>query len=125
MTLGEQMAEDVSAVFLNADEFAEEIAYTPRGGLDVTILAVVDRNESFAPQVVADDPWRVRRITVTVAVADVPTVTEYRHAGDGDTFTIDERTWHVVGESSSDVGMRVLQLESSDRIEASGEEYRR
>jgi len=45
MTFKALMAADVSAVFLNADEFAEEITWTPAGGSARTITAVVDRQD--------------------------------------------------------------------------------
>ena len=46
MTLRDQIAEDVDSVFLNEDDFAEEIRYTPVGGVGRDITAVVIRRPS-------------------------------------------------------------------------------
>lgn len=43
MTLKTQMATDMKEVFLNSDEFAESITYTPYGGSAKTINAVILR----------------------------------------------------------------------------------
>lgn len=42
MTLAAQIAADVDDVFLNADDFGEEVSYTPVGGSSRTITVVVE-----------------------------------------------------------------------------------
>ena len=44
MTLRDSIRNDVSAIFLNTDEFAEKITYHFRDGGSVSILAIIDRD---------------------------------------------------------------------------------
>jgi len=44
MAFKDQMAADAANIFLNTDEFAESISYTPYGGAAKTIKAIVTRN---------------------------------------------------------------------------------
>ena len=44
MTLKDSIRSDVSAVFLNTDEFAEAIVYYPRAGGSRTINVIIDRD---------------------------------------------------------------------------------
>lgn len=43
MTFKSDLAQDAAKTFLNSDEFAEEITYTPKGGTAKVIKAVVNR----------------------------------------------------------------------------------
>lgn len=43
MTLKSQLSQDAISVFLNTDEFAEEVTYTPYGGTPSNIKAIIDR----------------------------------------------------------------------------------
>lgn len=43
MTLRQSISTDIETVFLNSDEFAEEVTYYPRSGGSRTILAIVER----------------------------------------------------------------------------------
>ena len=43
MTLNDSIRSDMDSVFLNEDEFAEQIVYFPRAGGQKTIKAIVDR----------------------------------------------------------------------------------
>lgn len=43
MTFKSQMSVDMESVFLNTDEFAESIVYTPKNGVAKTIPAIIDR----------------------------------------------------------------------------------
>lgn len=43
MTFKSQVTQDAAKTFLNSDEFAEEITYTPKGGVAKVIKAVVNR----------------------------------------------------------------------------------
>lgn len=47
MTLREQITTDVSAVFLNTDDFAETVTYTPKSGDARQVSAVVDESERY------------------------------------------------------------------------------
>lgn len=42
MTLAAQIAADVETVFLNTDDFGEEVSYTPAGGAARTIVVVIE-----------------------------------------------------------------------------------
>lgn len=44
MTLKTQIESDVSAVFLETDDFAETVTYIPKGGKDRSVKAIVDRS---------------------------------------------------------------------------------
>ena len=41
MAFKDNLAQDVAETFLNSDEFAEEITYTPKGGAAKVIKALV------------------------------------------------------------------------------------
>jgi hypothetical protein len=43
MAFKDNLAQDVAETFLNSDEFAEEITYTPKGGAAKVIKALVNR----------------------------------------------------------------------------------
>jgi len=51
MTLKSKMQDDAKVAFLNSDEFAESVVYTPNGGSPKTINAIVvrERLESKGP----------------------------------------------------------------------------
>jgi hypothetical protein len=43
MAFKSDLAQDAAKTFLNSDEFAEEITYTPKGGVAKVVKAVVNR----------------------------------------------------------------------------------
>lgn len=43
MAFKENLAQDAAKTFLNSNEFAEDITYTPKGGTAKTIKAIVNR----------------------------------------------------------------------------------
>ncbi|MFA5346131.1 MAG: hypothetical protein WC315_07650 [Candidatus Omnitrophota bacterium] len=43
MAFKDNLAQDATKTFLNSDEFAEEITYTPKGGIAKVIKALVNR----------------------------------------------------------------------------------
>ncbi len=43
MAFKDNLAQDAAKTFLNSDEFAEEITYTPKGGIAKVIKALVNR----------------------------------------------------------------------------------
>jgi len=43
MAFKDNLAQDAAKIFLNSDEFAEEITYTPKGGAAKVIKALVNR----------------------------------------------------------------------------------
>ncbi len=61
---------DADAIFLNTDEFAESITYTPAGGSPVTINALITKNQ------LARDGATPRQLATEISVqlsrADVP-----------------------------------------------------
>ena len=50
MTLREQMAADVAGVFLNDEEHAESVTYTPANGVARTITAIVNEDGGLEDQ---------------------------------------------------------------------------
>lgn len=84
MTLKTQMTSDLS-IFLNTDEFAETITYTPSGGSATSISAIVEKDDIFQePYVRGPD---TATCLVYVKASDVSTPQF------GDTFTIDSVVW--------------------------------
>lgn len=47
MTLREQMESDVSSVFLNTDEHAETVTYTPKNGTARSVTVIIDEDGSL------------------------------------------------------------------------------
>lgn len=84
MTLREQMQADVSAVFLNTNEHAETITYTPYRGVARSIVAIVNED------VLSPDNEGVREQEHSIAVftsRDGTTGIDAPQAGDVITFT--------------------------------------
>ncbi len=105
MSLKTQMQDDVSTVFLNINDFAQEITYTPSGGVATTINAVVVRSEDTALIPFDVEHSQEKRISIEVSTTDVVTMSR------SDTFTIDSLVWLVEGSSQQDgVGMRTIEL---------------
>lgn len=70
MTLKSQMATDFSNVFLNSDEFAESVDWTPNGGSESTVTALVERDQAEPDN--TDEGLEVHRwATVRFATSDV------------------------------------------------------
>lgn len=46
-TLKQQINADVSGVFLDTDEFAEEVTYIPAGGAAVSITVIIEETDEF------------------------------------------------------------------------------
>ena len=66
MTLKDQLKEDVLSVFLNTDDHAELVTYTPFGGAPKSIKAVVSRGERDAPA----DLGGIRLLNATLLIAN-------------------------------------------------------
>lgn len=66
MSLKETIASDASLVFLNEDEFAEQVVYLPKGGGSRTILAVVERE----PPTLMDDAGNILSPSFMIYVAN-------------------------------------------------------
>lgn len=47
MTLREQIADDVTAVFLNVDDFAEVVSFVPGNGVARDVTVVIDARRDF------------------------------------------------------------------------------
>lgn len=65
MTFKEQTDLDMKNVFLNTDEFAEDIVYTTKCGTETTIPAVIDRP---APDSSAEDQGRILHNQATILI---------------------------------------------------------
>lgn len=105
MTLKQQMQDDVSTVFLDTDDFAESIRYTPDGGVATTINAVVDRRENKALTPFEVEIKQEKLISIEVATTDVSSLSIK------DTFTIDSLVWLIEGSPQQDsVGLMTIEL---------------
>ena len=65
MSLREQIAADVEAVFLITDDFAETCTYTPKDGAARSVVAVVDEDGQDDDQ--GNGLWRVEILNVWVS----------------------------------------------------------
>ena len=91
MTLKTQMIEDMD-IFYNEDEFAEEVAYTPLGGAQVIIPAIIDRDYPFQEPYVRGPNTALAMISVKKT--DVPNP-QY-----GDTYAFDSQDWEFDPENN-------------------------
>jgi hypothetical protein len=66
MTLKSSITNDVSAIFLNTDDFAETIVYFFRAGGSVSINAIVDRD----PPAIYDAGGNIVLPAFTIEIAD-------------------------------------------------------
>ena len=69
MALKQGLSQDIINCFLNTDEFAEEIAYTPKGGLPKTIKALVNRRRI---EPATEDSSRTLYKEVEIIIANDP-----------------------------------------------------
>ena len=86
MTFRTAAAADLTAVFFNSDEFADEIVYTPNGGAPATITAILTEED---PTIQTPAPPGDTMI-VLARHADISS------PGRGDAFAIDGEDWHFV-----------------------------
>lgn len=94
MTLRTLMADDVIAVLLNTDEFAETIVYTPLNGSPLSIKAIVERNP---PEPIGNPPKLVAgRMIITVANDALLGISSATINTGGDTVTLATR----IGDST-------------------------
>ncbi len=90
MSFQDQLTADVSNVFLNADEFAETITYTPQTGAASSIDCIFTEESSTDQQEQVSAGVRVRR-TATVIIRSADIAAPRRH----DTVTRSAETWSV------------------------------
>lgn len=108
MTLKSQLAEDAKNAFLNSDEFAENITYTPRDAAARAVKAVVVRSPAEADP---ESNVRVLRNQCEVYVANdssegVTSVTEgYDKVSFAEHVGGSVRDWAVVRVIDNDSGM--------------------
>lgn len=122
MTLKAQMAADVSAVIINADETAEAATYTPAaGGSSRPINVVIDREELLEP--VRDDDGQMIHARAT-AYVDADATLGVASPANGDSFVVAGVTWRVRGGHYDGEGMHVLRLVSFTATEKSGAGWR-
>jgi len=67
MSFKDNLASDVDKVFLNKDEFAEEVIYTPKGGSPKTIRAIIVRSRLDSG---GEDAGRILRKQCEVYIAN-------------------------------------------------------
>ena len=113
MTLADQMASDVSDVFLNTDEHAETITRVPASGDPVTGIAAVWEPEDSRMRAAQNDVvhdsgkalvWRGR-----LYVSSDLTVAET------DSWTIDGENWECMEIGKPSGGMLAIDLQRKDR----------
>lgn len=102
MTLKDQMIEDVS-IFLNSDEFAEQINYN---GADIIGVFIRGRELQSGNTFVSDGS--ADRASVWVAEADVPNPQQ------NDTVIRKGKHWQVARELESSPGLYHLELISNE-----------
>ena len=118
MTLREQIQSDVAAVFLNTDEFAESVSYTPLGGAATPIDGIFSGDEHSAEDV-SDGREKLRRGRLRISRSDVA------NPGHGDTVSINSEDWFVAGVIEQDDYMALLDVERATTIERTAPGYRR
>lgn len=129
MTLASQIVSDVETVFLNTDDFAEEITHYPLGELlsETTITAIVDLTDEIKSPAsggsVKEDPrgpagqriYRNCRLHVAATLS----------IDDRDKFLINDQTWSVKRIAGRDSGMLVVWLTRAEPIAARGPRIRK
>jgi len=114
MTFKTQLDNDMENVFLSADEYAENITYTPKGGTAKTIPAIIDRFQTGTrPEDQARVPHRHAEITIqndaTNGVTEIDTkgdkVNFAQHPGD------DAIDWDIVKILESSESCWKLEVE--------------
>ena len=121
MTLKNQMATDATSVFLNLDEFAEEITYSPDGGDAKTISAIVQREE-IDREAQHDGTQIIHRATAHIATDATAGVAS---PSLDDTVTLDSATWGIERiEPANADGMVTIHLMRREGVEVSRERHR-
>lgn len=100
MSFQDQIASDLTDVFLNTADFAESVTYTPVSGSPSTLDAVF---EPYSGSIQRDEHLStVQSARLHLANTISPAI--------GDTFTIDGLVWNFHGIESSDASGLVLEL---------------
>lgn len=125
MTFKTRVASDVKDVFLNADEFAETITYTPHGGAAQTINAIVIRDPAEPDEGGLGGQEYSLYADVTIATEDVAS------AGTDDVLAFPKAAggsnvnWNVIGlplvPGDGTAHLRVFRREG---IEKTGQGHR-
>jgi hypothetical protein len=107
MTLKEQMAADVAAIFLNEDELAEQVTHN-----GTEILAVVELGEDRTAGNEFTGDGQSARATIWVSASDVPAPQQ------GDTIirTADSTSWTVARIVRSGGGMHALACVARESV---------
>jgi hypothetical protein len=117
VTLKTQMQADASDVFLQTDDFAESITYTPLDDSDddVTISAVVNR-DPYQVEFVADGTGRLKEAVLMISAQATEGIVAPNLK---DTVTFDSVKWAVVDIQGDGVGamwqLRVRRFEDEDK----------
>jgi len=112
MLFKDQIASDAVNVFLNSDEFAESISYTPRGGVAKIVKAIVNRGQVV---VSAQDTQRLGHDQIEIFISTDST-NGIQIVSKQDTFTAPGLNgavvpWGVIKILDSDPGMWHLLAE--------------
>jgi hypothetical protein len=114
MSLKAQLPEDSKRIFLNSDEFAEEITYAPKAGSPKTIKAIVVRQRLDSG---SEDQGRILRNQAEIYIANDATggVTSVDKGDDEASFPEipggSSVSWVVIDILGTDDGMWHLLLE--------------
>lgn len=122
-TLDDMMEEDIAAVFLDTDEHAEAISYTPVGGVLRSISAIVEFDEQILTSDFSDGRGAAKTARLFIAHNDTDGVAS---PVEGDAVTLaDSSTWKVKGQPDSDnFGGCWLTIVRWEQTEKSGRNFR-
>jgi len=120
VTFKDLMDSDAQDVFLNDDEFAEEITYTPSVGDAKTIKACIDRG-TFGEQPAPDGSQTIKTARLWICTDATAGVAAPALQ---DTVAFDSLTWTVQEIDGPAGGMVLLTVRSIDQTEKSNREHR-
>ncbi len=104
MTLKDQMTKDIDAVFLNTDEFAEEMVVS-FGGWSGTVKGILADDADQAAGLSQDGGLRLGTATLHIAASDLP-----KEPAEGRTITVKGKEYTVL-RVGRQAGMLEIRLE--------------
>lgn len=113
MTLATQIAADVDTVFLNENDFGEEISYTPVGGSPRTIVAVVVP----MPAEIREEGNHLMEHRMVSVLAKNHATTGISSPAKGDTIAWNGKTYSLVGDVDEQMGAFQLRFSCPTVIE--------
>ena len=113
MSLKDHLDDDAVNVFLNTDEFAEDITYTPSGGPAKSIKAIIDR-EQLEPSEESRGRVTARSANIEIANNSTYGVDTVNKGADTVSFPVNVGegavSWLVVKIIDQDPGMWLLEV---------------